>query len=59
MTAQDLWETNYQILSIFLLKEFKKLNINKYAMIKNMTIAESITKIASALLNTYTLKMIM
>ena len=59
MTAQDLWETNYQILSIFLLKEFKKLNINKYAMIKNMTIAESNTKIASALLNTYTLKMIM
>ena len=40
MTAQDLWETNYQILSIFLLKEFKKLNVNKYAMIKNMTLAE-------------------
>ena len=40
MAAQDLWETNYQILSIFLLKEFKKLHVNKYAMIKNMTLAE-------------------
>ena len=30
MTAQNLWQAHYQILSIISLKEFLKLNINEY-----------------------------
>ena len=48
----------YQILSIILLKEFIKLNVNLYLLIKNAKRAESNTKIVSALLNTLALKMI-
>ena len=36
LTAQDLWQAHYQILLIFLLKEFIKLNVNTDTMVKNV-----------------------
>ena len=49
---------SYQILSIILLKEFIRLNANRKTIIKNMKAVELNTKIATAFLNTQTLKMI-
>ena len=51
----DFWKTHYQILSIILLKEFIKLNVNKDTMIKNVKLVEVL---ATVFLNTQTLKMI-
>ena len=34
MIAQDLWQVNYQILSIIFLKEFLELNVNSDMAIK-------------------------
>ena len=34
LTVQDLWQANYQILSIIFLKEFIELNANTDMMIK-------------------------
>ena len=36
LTAQDLWQFHYQILSIIFLKEFMELNVNLDTMIKNV-----------------------
>ena len=36
MTAQDLWQAYYQILSITFLKEFIELNVNMDMVMKNM-----------------------
>ena len=47
-----------EILLIILLKEFIKLNVNTSMIIKNVKRAELKTKIASARLNSQTLKMI-
>ena len=58
LTAQDLWRANYQILSIILLKEFIKSNVNMDTMIKNVKLVELNTKTATTFLNTKTLKMI-
>ena len=58
LTAQDLWRANYQILSIILLKEFIKSNVNMDTMIKNVKLVELNTKTATTFLNTQTLKMI-
>ena len=58
LTAQDLWRANYQILSIILLKEFIKSDVNMDTMIKNVKLVELNTKTATTFLNTQTLKMI-
>ena len=34
LIAHNLWQANYQILSIIFLKEFIKLNVNKDTMVK-------------------------
>ena len=59
MTVQDLWQALYQILLIIFLKEFIKLNVNMDEIIKNVKHVELNTKMASAFLNTKTLKMIL
>ena len=40
LTAQDLWQAHYQILSIIFLKEFTKLNVNTDTMIKECETCE-------------------
>ena len=57
LIAQDLWQAHYQILSIIFLKKFIKLNVNT-GTIKKKKIAELSISITTALLNTYTSKMI-
>ena len=56
LTAQDLWQNPYQILSTILLKKFITLNVNTDTMIKNVKCAELDTKSVSTFLNTQTLK---
>ena len=56
-TVQDLWQANYQILLITLLKEFIELNVNMDMMIKNVQPVELNRKIATSFLNTQTVKM--
>ena len=58
MIAQDLWQAHYQTLSIVFLKELIKLNVNRDTMIENVKLAELNINIATAFLNTQTLKMI-
>ena len=58
LTMQDLWQAHYQILSIILLKEFIKLNVNTEIMIKNVKTVELNISIPTAFLNTKILKMI-
>ena len=58
LTAQDLWQAYYQILSITFLKEFIKLNVNSDMIIKNAEHVELHIKIATAFLNTHILKII-
>ena len=58
LTAQDLWQAHYQILSLIFLKELVKLNVNTDTMIKNVKPAESNINIATVFLNTQTLQMI-
>ena len=55
---QDLWQAYYQILSIILLKEFIKLNVNKDTMAKHVKLAESNINVATFFLIKQTLKMI-
>ena len=50
MTAQNLWQAHYKILSIILLKEFRKLNVNMDMIIKNVKHVELNTKTVSAVL---------
>ena len=40
LIAQDLWQANYQILSIILLKKFIELNVNMDMMISNVKLVE-------------------
>ena len=56
-TVQDLWQANYQILLIILLKEFIELNVNMDMRIKNVQPVELNRKIVTAFLNTQTVKM--
>ena len=58
MTARNLWQAHYKILSIILLKEFRKLNVNMDMIITNVKHVELNTKTVSAVLNTQALKMI-
>ena len=38
LIVRDLWQANYQILLIILIKKFIKLNVNMVALIKNVKI---------------------
>ena len=59
LTAPELWQAHYQILSIIFLKGFIKLNVNRDMTIKNKNFAELNLNIATVFfLNTQTLKMI-
>ena len=58
LIAQDLWQAHYQILSIILVKEIIKLNVNTDTMTQNVKLMELNTKIVTAFLNTQTLKII-
>ena len=58
LTAQDLWQAHYQILSIIFLKKFIKSNVNTDAMIKNVKLAALNIIIATVFLNIQTLKII-
>ena len=58
LIAQDLWQAHYQILSIFLLKEFIELNVNMDMMTKNVKFAELNISIGIVFLNTRILKII-
>ena len=58
LTAQDLWQAHYQILSITFLKEFLELNVNADMMIKNVKLVELNVNIATVFLNVQTLKLI-
>ena len=58
LIAQDLWQAHYQILSTIFLKKFTKLDMNMDATIKKVKLAELNINIATAFLNTQTLKMI-
>ena len=57
LTAQ-LSQTHNKILLIILLKEFIEIHVNTDTMVKNVKLAQLISKIASAFLNTQTLKII-
>ena len=52
LTAPDLWEAHYPFLSITILTEFIKLNVNTDTMIKNVKHAKSNINIAIVFLNT-------
>ena len=58
LIAQDLRQAHYQILSIIFLKELIKLNVNMDIMIKSVRLLKLYINIATAFLNTQTLKMI-
>ena len=58
LTAQDLWQAHYQILSIIFLKKFIKSNVNTDTMIKNVKLAALNIIIATVFLNIQTLKII-
>ena len=60
LIAQDLLQTHYQILSIFFLQEFIKLNENTNTcdLQENVKLVELNINIATVFLNTQTLKMI-
>ena len=56
--AQDLWQIDYQILSIIFLKEFIELNVNFDAMINNIKHVELNINVATVFLNRHILKVI-
>ena len=58
LITKDSWQDDYQNLFIIFLKEFTKLNGNVNTMIRFVKLAELNTKVATAFLNTQTLKMI-
>ena len=55
---QDLWEVDYQILSIIFLKEFIELNVNIDMMIKNVRLVEIDVSIETVFFNIQTLNVI-
>ena len=57
LIAQDLWQAHYRILSIILLKEFIKLNVDTDTVVKYVKLSELNKTIATAFLNIQTLKM--
>ena len=48
LIVQNLWQSRYQILSIIFLKEFIKLNVNMYRIIKKEKLGELNINFASA-----------
>ena len=58
LETQHLWQARYQILLIFSLREFIKLNVNTDMIIKHVKLVELKTMIAGVFLNTQTLKLI-
>ena len=54
LTAQDLWQAHYQILSIIFLKESIKLKVNTDKMIKNKKLAELDISIGAVFLSIQT-----
>ena len=58
LTAQDLLQVHYQILSIIFLNEFLELNINSDTMIKNVKHMELNISIATVFLNTQIINLI-
>ena len=54
LTAQDLWQAYYQILSIIFLKESIKLKVNTDKMIKNKKLAELNISIGAVFLSIQT-----
>ena len=57
LNLQDLWQPNYQILLITLLKIFIKLNVSIGTKIKNVKVVELNPKFANLILKAQTLKM--
>ena len=49
LIVQDLWQAHYQILSIILLREFIKFNVNTDMMMKIVKFAELNMNIATVL----------
>ena len=47
LTAQDIQQVHYQVLSIILLKKFLKFNVNTNTMIKNVELLELNKKIVT------------
>ena len=58
LMVQDLWQIDYQILSIIFLKEFKELNVNFDTMINNIKHVELNINVATVFLNRHILKVI-
>ena len=58
LETQHLWQARSQILLIFSLREFIKLNVNTDMIIKHVKPVELKTMIAGVFLNTQTLKLI-
>ena len=56
--AQDLWQIDYQILSIIFLKEFIELNVNFDTTINNIKHVELNINVATVFLNRHILKVI-
>ena len=57
LIAQDLWQDQYQILLIILLKDFIKSNVNMDMIINNVKHVELNTNTAGVVLNAKTLKL--
>ena len=58
LMVEDLWQIDYQILSIIFLKEFIELNVNFDTMINNIKHVELNINVATVFLNRHILKMI-
>ena len=58
LIAHDLWQANYQILSMIFQKEFIEFNVNSDTIIKNVKHVEFNISIATVFLNTQILKVI-
>ena len=56
--VQDLWQIDYQILSIIFLKEFIELNVNFDTTINNIKHVELNINVATVFLNRHILKVI-
>ena len=56
--VQDLWQIDYQILSIIFLKEFIELNVNFDTTIDNIKHVELNINVATVFLNRHILKVI-
>ena len=58
LIVQNLWQARYQILPIIFMKDFIKLNVNTYTIIKYVRLVELNITITNAFLNSQILKMI-